>query len=109
VALRDLSLAHLEDLRARLKIDRHLGLKTVRNVIDGSLRAVVRDARKTGVEAGFPFADFEWPRRVVLGLNPLPKRSGIDCLSISCVSARGWADISARTASESTSPMTRFS
>ena len=70
VALQDLSLAHLEDLRARLQIDRHLGLKTVRNVIDGSLRAMVRDARKNGVQAGFPFADFEWPRRVVPGPDP---------------------------------------
>ncbi len=70
VALQDLSLVHLEELRARLQIDRHLGLKTVRNVIDGSLRAMVRDARKAGVQAGFPFADFEWPRRVVPGPDP---------------------------------------
>ena len=70
VALQDLSRAHLEDLRARLQIDRHLGLKTVRNVIDGSLRAMMRDARKADVQASFPFADFEWPRRVVPGPDP---------------------------------------
>jgi integrase len=69
-ALKDLSLNHIEELRARLQIDRNLSLKTVRNVIDGSLRAMVRDARKTGVEAGFPFADLEWPRRVVPGPDP---------------------------------------
>ncbi len=68
--LKDLSLAHLEELAARLQIDRHLSLKTVRNVIDGSLRAMLRDARKSGVEAGFPFADLEWPRRVVPGPDP---------------------------------------
>src|SRR5260370_32122448 len=70
VALQDLSLAHLEELRARLQIDRHLSLKTVRNVIDSSLRAMLRDARKAGVEARFPFADLEWPRRIVPGPDP---------------------------------------
>ena len=36
VRLEELSLPHLEEMRARLQIDRHLGVKTVRNVIDGS-------------------------------------------------------------------------
>ena len=70
VALQDLALGHLEELRARLQIDRHLGIKTVRNVIDGSMRAMVHDARKAGVQAGFPFADLEWPRRIVPGPDP---------------------------------------
>jgi hypothetical protein len=70
VALQDLSVAHLEELRARLQIDRHLGMKTVRNVIDGSLRAMVRDARKAGLQTGAPFADLEWPRRIVPGPDP---------------------------------------
>jgi integrase len=69
-ALKDLSLAHLEELRVRLQIDRHLSIKTVRNVIDGSLRAMLRDARKSGLDAGFPFGDLEWPRRVVPGPEP---------------------------------------
>ena len=68
--LKDLSLAHLEERRARLQIDRGLSLKTVRNVIDSSLRAMVRDARKAGIEAGSPFADLEYPRRVVPGPDP---------------------------------------
>jgi hypothetical protein len=62
--------AHPEEVRSRLQFDRHLGLKTVRNLIDGSLHAMVHDARKAGVpgvQAGFSFADFEWPRRVVPG------------------------------------------
>jgi integrase len=70
VPLRELSLDHLEDLRARLQTERHLGLKTVRNVIDGSFRALLRDARKGGIEARFPFPDLEWPRRVVPGPDP---------------------------------------
>ncbi len=70
VALKDLSLRHLEELRARLQIDRHLSVKTVRNVIDSSLRAMVRDARKAGIAAGFPFTDVEWPRSVVPGPDP---------------------------------------
>jgi len=70
VPLQDLALGHLEELRARLQIDRHLSVKTVRNVIDSSLRAMVRDARKAGIDAGFPFADVEWPRSVVPGPDP---------------------------------------
>jgi integrase len=70
VPLKDLSLSHLEELRARLQIDRNLSLKTVRNVIDSSLRAMVRDARKAGIGTGFPFPDFDWPRRVVPGPDP---------------------------------------
>ena len=77
--LRDLSLTRLEELRVRLQIDRHLGPKTVRNVIDGSLRAMVRDARKAGVEAGFPFADLEWPKGVVPGPDPFTEEER-DCL-----------------------------
>jgi integrase len=70
VPLNALSLNQLEELRARLLTERGLCTKTVRNVIDGSLRAMVRDARKAGLEAGFPFPDLEWPRRVVPGPDP---------------------------------------
>jgi Arm DNA-binding domain/Phage integrase, N-terminal SAM-like domain len=42
-ALEDLSLAHIEDLRVTMR-DRGLSEKTIRNAIDGSLRAMVRDA-----------------------------------------------------------------
>jgi hypothetical protein len=59
VELAALSLEHLEDLRLFLQTKRRLGLKTVRNVIDGSLRAMFRDARKAGIEAAFPFEDLE--------------------------------------------------
>jgi integrase len=31
---------------------------------------MVREARKAGRQGGFPFADFEWPRRVVPGPDP---------------------------------------
>ena len=64
------SLEHLEDLRLRLHAKQGLGLKTVRNVIDGSLRAMFRDARKAGLEVAFPFGDLEWPRRIVPGPDP---------------------------------------
>jgi integrase len=70
VELADFSLEHLEDLRLRLQADHGLGLKTIRNVIDGSLRAMFRDARKAGIDVGFPFADLEWPRRVAPGPDP---------------------------------------
>ena len=70
IPLAGFSLEQLEELRLHLHREHHLGLKTIRNVIDGSLRAMFRDARKAGVEAGFPFADMEWPRRVVPGPDP---------------------------------------
>jgi integrase len=70
VELAAFSLEHLEDLRLRLQAKHGLGLKTIRNVIDGSLRAMFRDARKAGVEAAFPFGDLDWPRRVVPGPDP---------------------------------------
>jgi integrase len=70
VPLTALSLDHLEDLRMRLRTERGLGEKTIRNVIDSSLRAMVRDARKAGIVAAFPFADLEWPRRIVPGPDP---------------------------------------
>ncbi len=70
VELTAFSLEHLEDLRLFLQTKRRLGLKTVRNVIDGSLRAMFRDARKAGIEAAFPFEDLEWPRRVVPRPDP---------------------------------------
>jgi hypothetical protein len=31
---------------------------------------MVRDARKARLDAGFPFADFEWPRRILPGPDP---------------------------------------
>jgi integrase len=70
VPLDALTLEHLEDLRARLRTERGLSEKTVRNVIDGSFRAMVRDARKAGISAGFPFPDVEWTRRIVPGPDP---------------------------------------
>jgi integrase len=70
VELARISLEHLEDLRVRLQAKQGLGLKTTRNVIDGSLRAMFRDARKAGLAAAFPFGDLDWPRRVVHGPDP---------------------------------------
>ena len=70
VRLPELSLEHLEDLRTQLQMERKLSLKTVKNVIDGSLRALVRDALKGGTSAGFPFPNLAWPRRTVPGPDP---------------------------------------
>ena len=70
VPLCELTLDHLEDLRSRLRNERALSEKTIRNVIDGSLRAMFRDARKAGLLVEFPFPDLEWSRRIVPGPNP---------------------------------------
>src|SRR5207302_2015313 len=63
-ALDALSLPHLEDLRLTLR-KRGLAEKSIRNVIDCSLRAMVRDALQEDVEAGFPFPRMRWPEKIV--------------------------------------------
>jgi len=45
-------------------------LKTARDIIDGTFRALYRDARKNGVAAGDPFADVTWPRGVAYEPDP---------------------------------------
>jgi len=69
VALAELSLAHLEDLRTILR-QRKLSEKTIRNVIDGSLRAMVRDAGRDDIAAGFPFPKVRWAEKIVPGPSP---------------------------------------
>jgi integrase len=41
-----------------------LKMKTARDMIDGTFRALYRDARRDGLAAGDPFADLAWPRQV---------------------------------------------
>jgi hypothetical protein len=53
----DLSLEHLEDLRAQLQVERKLNIKTIKNIIDGSLRALVRDARKAGITCSISLSE----------------------------------------------------
>jgi integrase len=70
VLLAELTLADLETLKARLLAEQQLSLKTVRNVIDGSLRAMMRDAKNAGFTQSFPFPDLEWSRHLVPGPDP---------------------------------------
>lgn len=67
--LEELSLAHIEDLRSTLR-KRKLSEKTIRNVIDGSFRAMVRDALQDDIAAGFPFPKVRWPEKIVPGPSP---------------------------------------
>jgi len=69
VALDEQTLAHLEDLRVILR-KRDLSEKTIRNAIDGSFRAMVRDALREDVAAGFPFPKVRWPEKIVPGPSP---------------------------------------
>jgi len=64
-----LTLAHLEDLRSQLR-GRGLSEKTIRNAIDGSLRAMMRDALKAEIPAAFPFTKLTWPEQIVPGPSP---------------------------------------
>jgi len=64
VALVDLSPRLLEDFRAYLLNERGLAIKSVRNVIDASFRACIRDARKIDYLIDRdPFEALIWPRR----------------------------------------------
>ena len=69
VALEDLSLAHLEDLRTQMR-KRGLSEKTIRNVIDASFRAMVRDAERDDLAVSFPFPKMRWPEKIVPGPSP---------------------------------------
>jgi integrase len=72
VPLSELSLAHLEDLRRSLR-SRKLAEKTIRNVVDGSFRAMIRDAGRHEIPATFPFPKLTWRNRVVPGPSPLSR------------------------------------
>ena len=67
LCIADLKPTHLLKLRERL-LNRGLALKTVRNIMDGSFRAMIRDARTIDLLIpADPFAALTWPRL------PLPK------------------------------------
>jgi integrase len=62
VALAEITLPVLETFRSYLNRDMALSLKSCRNIIDGTFRAMMRDARKYGFIERDYFADLEWPR-----------------------------------------------
>ena len=71
--LSDVTLTALEDFRASLvnrQRGKGLSAKTARDVIDGTFRAMYRDARKEGLATGDPFALLTWPRKVVPEPDP---------------------------------------
>jgi integrase len=68
-ALADLTPAVLLDFRAALFQRQFKGrtikVKTVRNILDGNLRALYRDAREVdGLVSGNPFTALKWPRPI---------------------------------------------
>lgn len=67
--LSTLTLAHLENCRLQLR-SRGLSEKTIRNAIDGSLRAMMRDALQAEIPAAFPFPKLRWPEQIVPGPSP---------------------------------------
>ena len=65
IRLTDLSVRHLEQLRAQLRKRRTprgnlLKEKSIKNAIDGTLRALLRDARRAGLIPGNPAAELSW-------------------------------------------------
>jgi integrase len=61
VPLSDISVGLLERLRRRLR-EHGLAVKTIRNIVDATFRALYRDARREGLVTGDPFASLDWPR-----------------------------------------------
>jgi len=71
VALVDVTPRRLEEFRAYLLSERGLSLKSCRNVIDASFRAMIRDARKIdGHIKEDPFTAIDWPRLPVQKPDP---------------------------------------
>lgn len=70
----EVTLTALEDFRVLLvrKQDGGKGLaaKTARDVIDGTFRALYRDARKEGLATGDPFALLDWPQKIAPEPDP---------------------------------------
>jgi hypothetical protein len=58
----EVTLPVLEAFRSYLNQEMGLSLKSCRNIIDGTFRAMMRDARKHGIGEKDHFADLEWPR-----------------------------------------------
>jgi len=60
-------MAEIREIRARLIDERHLSVKTAKNVLNASLRALFRDAKAEGVIPRNPFDDLPskwWPKGV---------------------------------------------
>lgn len=63
VKLCELRPVDLVEFRTKLLTERGLALRTVKNIVAGALRAMVRDAREVdGMEVGDPFKALRWPR-----------------------------------------------
>jgi integrase len=58
----DVTLQDLEAFRLYLHREMSLSLKSCRNIIDGTFRAMMRDARRHGIGEKDHFASLEWPR-----------------------------------------------
>jgi len=60
--LADVDLPSLENFRIFLREERGLSLKSCRNIIDGTFRAMMRDARIDGLIEKDVFVNLRWPR-----------------------------------------------
>jgi integrase len=70
----DVTVGALEDFRVHLvapgDAGKGLSPKTARDIIDGTFRALYRDAREGRLATGDPFARLRWPRRVTYEPDP---------------------------------------
>ncbi len=92
IGLNDLSVDSLENLRFHIVQERKLSLKTARNIIDGSLRAMVRDAGRR-IERN-PFNDLPnnwWPRLPQREPDPFSEAERDSILNFYCNNRPRWA------------------
>jgi integrase len=71
----DVTVAALEDFRtlligAEASGGKGLAVKTARDVIDGTFRAIYRDGRKVGLATDDPFAALDWPDKILPEPDP---------------------------------------
>ncbi len=64
--------AHLEALRSHW-LEKGISLKTVKNAMNGTLRAMLRAARREGLVAVNPCDEMEWPRQKPTPPNPMER------------------------------------
>ena len=66
----DVTLQDLEAFRLYLHHEMGLSLKSCRNIIDGTFRAMMRDARRHGIGDKDHFASLQWPRMTLPKPDP---------------------------------------
>lgn len=68
-----------------------LAMKTARDIIDSTFRALYRDARRDELVSGDPFADLDWPRKITPPPDPFTAAERDALLAFFWTRAPGYA------------------